>query len=78
MGDVAEDPLFLEAERLGIDIRDEGEAEKGKKDAKTMLFGFFPTEEIGGEYSGNFISNFNSIFKYEYFFLLLLLYSLLK
>ena len=42
VGQVAQDPLFLEAEKLGLDIRDSGD---GAKTEKTMLCSFFSSED---------------------------------
>jgi hypothetical protein len=42
VGQVAQDPLFLEAEKLGLDIRDSGD---GAKTEKTMLFSFFSSDD---------------------------------
>ena len=44
VGQVAQDPLFLEAEKLGLDIRD---SKDGAKSEKTMLFSFFSSEDAG-------------------------------
>ena len=44
VGQVAQDPLFLEAEKLGLDIRD---SKDGVKSDKTMLFSFFSSDDAG-------------------------------